>query len=224
MADVSVFGPSEVFFSGDQLLSVVTDGFDGQKRDTLRRFAAVGAAAPFVGSASADTGDGANETREAIRGYVSTTPGAHFSKLRDDLRLGTGEAQYHLRKLEDADEIVSVKDADYRRYFLAGRFDALDKRALGYLRRETPRGMILALLRNPDATGTALAAKLDVSRPTISAAAGDLEDAELLDRTDGYALTEPERLLTLVIRYADSFDTDTVAFADDAVDFVVYDP
>jgi predicted transcriptional regulator len=202
----------------------VTGGFDGQKRKTLRRFAAIGAAAPFVGTASANDGDDANETREAIRGYVPTTPGAHFSKLRDDLHLGTGEAQYHLRKLEAAGEIESTKDADYRRYFPTDRFGDRDKRALGYLRRDTPRGMILALLRDPDATGAELAAALDVSRPTISAAAAALDDAGLLDRTDGYALTEPERLLTLVVRYADSFDADAVAFADDAVEFVAYDP
>jgi predicted transcriptional regulator len=203
----------------------VTEGFDGQKRETLRRFAAVGAAAPFVGTASADDGaaDG-NETREAIRGYVPTTPGAHFSKLRDDLRLGTGEAQYHLRKLEAAGAIESEKDADYRRYYPADRFDETDKRALGYLRRETPRGMILALLRDPDATGADLASALGVSRPAISAAAADLERAGLLDRTDGYALTEPERLLTLVVRYADSFDAEAVALADDAASLVAYDP
>ncbi|MFC6771975.1 winged helix-turn-helix transcriptional regulator, partial [Halorubrum pallidum] len=135
----------------------MTDDFDGRKRETLRRFAAIGAAAPFVGSASADAGDD-NETREAIRGYVPTTPGAHFSKLRDDLKLGTGEAQYHLRTLADAGEIESAKDADYRRYFPAERFDDLDKRALGYLRRETARGLILALLRDPDAAGADLAA------------------------------------------------------------------
>ncbi|GAB7010322.1 winged helix-turn-helix transcriptional regulator [Halorubrum trueperi] len=200
------------------------DDFDGRKRETLRRFAAIGAAAPFVGTASADAGGDDNETREAIRGYVPTTPGAHFSKLRDDLKLGTGEAQYHLRKLEDAGEIESAKDADYRRYFPAGRFDALDKRALGYLRRDTPRGMILALLCSPDATGADLAAALDVSRPTVSAAAADLDDADLLDRTDGYTLTEPERLLTLVVRYADSFDADAVEFADDAASLIAYAP
>jgi len=206
----------------------VTDGIDGRKRETLRRFAAIGAAAPFVGTASAETGDDdgsdANETREAIRGYVPTNPGAHFSKLRDDLRLGTGEAQHHLRKLEEADEVESAKDADYRRYFPAGRFDDLDKRALGYLRRDTPRGMILALLRDPTVTGADLAAELDVSRPTVSTAATELAEAGLLDRTDGYALTEPERLLTLVVRYADSFDADAVAFANDAASLVAYDP
>ena len=206
----------------------MTERVDERKRRTLRRFAAVGAAAPFVGTASAGSrehGDAeANETREAIRGYVPTTPGAHFSKLRDDLRLGTGEAQHHLRKLEASGEIESWKDADYRRYVPAGRFDDLDKRALGYLRRDTPRGMILTLLRNPNATGVALAEALGVSRPTVSAAAADLDDAGLLDRSDGYTLTEPERLVTLVVRYADSFDAEAVAFADDAASLVRYDP
>ncbi len=206
----------------------MTEHVDERKRRTLRRFAAVGAAAPFVGTASAESrehGDAkANETREAIRGYVPTTPGAHFSKLRDDLRLGTGEAQHHLRKLEASGEIESWKDADYRRYVPAGRFDDLDKRALGYLRRDTPRGMILTLLRDPNATGAALAESLGVSRPTVSAAAADLDEAGLLDRSDGYTLTEPERLVTLVVRYADSFDAETVAFADDAASLVRYDP
>lgn len=200
----------------------MTNGIDERKRATLRRFAAIGAAAPFVGTASA--ADDTNETREAIRGYVPTTPGAHFSKLRDDLQLGTGETQHHLRKLEESEVIESTKDADYRRYFPAERFDAFDKRALGYLRRETPRGMVLALLRDPEATGVDLAAALDVSRPSISAAAAALDDAGLLNRSDGYKLTEPERSLTLVVRYADSFGPDAVALADDAASLVSHDP
>ncbi len=208
----------------------MTEEVDERKRQTLRRFAAVGAAAPFVGNASAEGGADddvaadTNETRRAIRGYVTTTPGAHFSKLRDDLRLGTGETQYHLRKLENSGVVESEKDADYRRYFPAGRFDDLDKRALGYLRRDTPRGIILALLREPEATGARIADALGVSRPTVSAAAADLAAAGLLDRSEGYELIEPERLLTLIVRYADSFGADAVEFADNAASLVSYDP
>ena len=210
----------------------MTGNVDERKRETLRRFAAIGAAAPFVGTASGAAGasdrDASdredNETREALRGYVSTTPGAHFSKLRDDLRLGTGETQHHLRTLVEAGEVESVKDADYRRYFPAGRFDALEKRALGYLRRETPRGIVVALLRDPTTTGAELADDIGVSRPAISAAAADLADAGLLDRSDGYTLTEPERLLTLLVRYADSFDADVARLADEAAGLVRYDP
>jgi predicted transcriptional regulator len=78
---------------------------------------------------------------DAIRGYLSRTPGAHFSKLRDDLRLGTGETQHHLRALESEEAIVSRRDGDYRRFYPAGQFSAFEQTALGYLRREPHSGI-----------------------------------------------------------------------------------
>ncbi len=182
------------------------DGVDDEKRATLRRFAALGAASPLVGrssSAAAETGE--SDARDAIAGYLSTTPGAHFSKIRDDLQLGTGETQHHLRRLEDAGAIERYRDGDYKRFVTAGRFDDFEKRALGYLRRETPRGMLIELLSNPDATAGDLAEALDVSAPTVSKYAGQLEEAGLLSRDDGYAVERPETVLLLVVGHADSF-------------------
>jgi predicted transcriptional regulator len=200
----------------------MTDGgVDENKRATLRRFAALGAASPLAGLGRGDTGE--SDARTAIVGYLSTTPGAHFSKLRDDLKLGTGEAQHHLRRLESADAVESYKDGDYRRFFPAGRFSDFEQRALGYLRRSTPRGMLVALLRDPDVTGAELADELDVSRPTVSKYASQLEDAGLLSREDGYAVERPETLLLLVVRYADSFGSDAAALAAAADDLVAYD-
>lgn len=200
----------------------MTDGVDESKRATLKRFAAIGAVTPLARLSRDDSGDSA--PRDAIVGYLSTTPGAHFSKLRDDLKLGTGETQHHLRQLEQVDAVESVKDGDYRRYFPANRFSAFEQRALGYLRRETPRGMIVTLLRAPDATGIDLAESLDVSRPTVSKYAAELDDAGLLSREDGYTIERPERLLMLVVRYADSFGEDAVELASDADELVSYDP
>ncbi|AXG06513.1 ArsR family transcriptional regulator [Haloplanus rubicundus] len=201
-------------------------GVDAEKRATLRRFAALGAATPLAGlsagEAQAQTGD--NDARDAILGYVNATPGAHFSKLRDDLKLGTGETQHHLRRLLDEGALVSRRDGDYRRFFLADRFSTFEQVALGYLRRETPRGMLLTLLRHPDATGSEIASALDVSRATVSTYASQLDDAGLLDRTDGYAVSRPETIITLLVRYADSFDAETRAFAADADSLVRYDP
>lgn len=200
---------------------------DDEKRDTLRRFAALGAATPFVSAeAAADDDDGTERSavRDAIRGYLSRTPGAHFSKLRDDLRLGTGETQHHLRTLESEGAVVSRRDGDYRRFYPAGRFSAFEQTALGYLRRETARGVLTTLLREPDATGADVARALDVSRPTVSTYVGELESAGLLDRSDGYAVVRPETVVTLLVRYADSFGPDAVAFADeDATDLLSYD-
>jgi predicted transcriptional regulator len=113
------------------------DGVDESKRATLRRFAAIGAGSPLARLSRDDAGD--SDARDAILGYLSTTPGAHFSKLRDDLRLGTGEAQHHLRRLERADAVESYKDGDYRRYFPAGRFSEFERRAVGCVEDERVR-------------------------------------------------------------------------------------
>jgi len=194
---------------------------DEDKRATLRRFAALGAASPF-----ARFGDSGSESDapDAIAGYVSAHPGTHFSKLRDDLKLGTGEAQHHLHRLENEAVVVSQKDGDYRRYFPAGQFSEFEQVALGYLRRSTARGMLVTLLRRPDVTASELASELDVSRPTVSNYAADLESAGLLSREDGYAVTEPETVLTLLIRYADSFGDDVAALAGEADSLLRYDP
>ncbi|GAB6862316.1 winged helix-turn-helix transcriptional regulator [Haloplanus litoreus] len=218
-------------------------GVDEDKRATLRRFAALGAATPLagLGAGEARAASDSSDARDAILGYVSATPGAHFSKLRDDLKLGTGETQHHLRRLldeghasdasvtssgrrSDGGSIVSRRDGDYRRFFLAGRFSTFEQVALGYLRRETPRGMLMTLLRHPDATGAAVADALDVSRATVSTYASELEEAGLLLRDDGYAVSRPETIITLLVRYADSFDADVSTFAAEADDLIRYDP
>lgn len=205
----------------------MTDGssVDESKRATLRRFATLGAASPLARFVDEDDSDvaGDNDVRAAIRGYLAATPGAHFSKLRDDLKLGTGEAQHHLRQLVDAGTVESRKDGDYRRFFVAGRFDGFEQVALGYLRRETPRGMLVDLLRDPDATGADLAADLDVSQPTVSKYAGQLEAAGLLSREDGYAVVAPETVLMLLVRYADSFGEDAAVLAAEADDLVRFE-
>ncbi|SEO43112.1 Predicted transcriptional regulator, containsd two HTH domains [Halogranum amylolyticum] len=202
----------------------MSDRVDEEKRATLRRFAALGAATPFVGSRSDREDDTRSDARDAIVGYLGATPGAHFSKLRDDLKLGTGETQHHLKRLLADGVVESRRDGDYRRLFPAGRFSEFEQVALGYLRRRTPRGMLIELLRNPTATGSDLAATLDVSRATVSNYAKELEAADLLSREDGYAVESPETVITLLLRYADSFDEDAAAFASEADSLIRFDP
>ena len=197
-------------------------GVDADKRATLRRFAAVGAASPLTSLADGDGDEG--DVRTAIRGYLSSTPGAHFSKLRDDLRLGTGETQHHLRALEEAGTVESRKDGDYRRFYPAERFSEFEQIALGHLRRETPRGMVIQLLRSPGMTGADLATELGVSAATVSKHASRLAEDGLLSAEDGYAIRNPEIVLTLLVRYADSFGEIAAAFAAEADTFIRFDP
>lgn len=199
-------------------------GIDEDKRATLRRFAAVGAASPLTRLSDDDDDTSESDVRDAITGYLTTTPGAHFSKLRDDLQLGTGETQHHLRRLLDDGAVESERDGDYKRLFPANRFSSFEKRALGYLRRETPRGMVVELLLDPDATGGDIAAELGVSQASVSKYAKQLDDASILSREDGYTVERPETLITLLVRYADSFDARTAEFAGEAADLLSYEP
>jgi len=195
---------------------------DESKRATIRRFAALGAAAPLTGLVAGGDAD-EPDVRDAIAGYLAATPGAHFSKVRDDLQLGTGETQHHLRRLREAGAVESHRDGDYRRYFPADRFSGFEKVALGYLRRATPRGMLVELLADPTAGAADLADRLDVSPATVSKYAGELEEAGLLDRSEGYAVERPETVLMLVVRYADSFDARAARVAAAADGLVAYD-
>ncbi len=196
---------------------------DEDKRATLRRFAAAGAVMS-TGLAGTAAGSSESDTREAILGYVTRTPGAHFSKIRDDLKLGTGETQYHLRYLLDENILIEEADGEYRRYFPVDRFDQRERIVLCYLRRDTPRRMLLALLETPGQSGVDLAATVGVARSTISAHMGGLVDAGLVTRRDGYHVQHPETVLTLILRYAQSFDADTVAFAQSADELLQYAP
>ena len=200
---------------------------DAEKRATLRQFAAAGAAVPFLSmgvQGARDDEQDEPDRRAAIHGYVHSHPGIHFSALRDDLELGTGETQYHLRRLREAGAIESERDGEYRRLFLAGRFDEFEKRALGYLRRDTPRGMLVRLLSDPTISPSELAEELDVSRAAISQTAARLDEAGLLSRESGYTPRRPAVMISLLLRYAESFDEETVRFADTASTVLSWDP
>jgi predicted transcriptional regulator len=201
---------------------VSDDPVDAGKRTTLRGIAALGAAGSVAGLASAE--DDGSDTRQGIAKYVASVPGAHFSKIRDDCAIATGEAQHHLRRLESEGVVESERDGDYRRFYLADRFSTFERTTLGYLRRETARGILIELLADPETTATAIADTLDVSRPAVSTQASLLEDAGLLDRSDGYRIRRPETVLTLVVRYADSFGPRARELAASANDLVAYDP
>ena len=120
--------------------------------------------------------------------------------------------------------LVARRDGDYKRFFPADRFSAFEQVALGYLRRGTPRGMLVELLADPETTGSDLAERLDVSRATVSGYARELDEAGLVSRDGAYTVERPETVLTLVVRYADSFGPAAAALADEADSLLQYDP
>ncbi len=192
---------------------------DAEKRETLRQFAALGAVGPLAAASRVADVDLESERRAAVLEHVERTPGIHFSMLRDELELGTGETQYHLRRLERAGAIVSHTDGEYRRLFVAGVFSHEERCILSALRRHRHGQILTETLGHPGIAAGELASRLDVSTPAISRAAGELERAGLLNRANGaYHVIDPETLLGLVAQFEESFDGQMVSAAFTAID------
>jgi hypothetical protein len=64
----------------------------------------------------------------------------------------------------------------------------------------------------------------DVSRSAVSKYGAKVDEVDLFTRKAAYEIRRPETLLTLVVRYADSFGEEAMAFAGGADELVRYDP
>lgn len=103
------------------------------------------------------------ETRTRIERYIEANPGVHFRELTRALDLATGQVQYHLRRLES----VVAEPINGRTHYYPAKMDPWERRTLAFLRRETARDILLALLADAPRSPGAVTAELDVARSTL---------------------------------------------------------
>lgn len=108
-----------------------------------------------------------SDAREQIRRHVDTNPGVHFNELVRTLDVATGQAQYHIDRLLDADRLDAERLRGRTHYFTAG-YDAWERRVIALLRRETAREIIVRALDAERVSATELTEELDVARSTVS--------------------------------------------------------
>lgn len=107
-------------------------------------------------------------TRKRIYEYIRDHPGHHFRQIRRNLGLAMGDAQYHLYNLEREGLVVSKRRGIYKRFYPSRVFGEKQKDIMGLLSQETPRKILLVLLRKPGASQGQIAAFSKVSPPTIT--------------------------------------------------------
>ncbi|WP_435093182.1 winged helix-turn-helix transcriptional regulator [Halorubrum sp. N11] len=141
------------------------------------------------------------DTRARVRRHVRDTPGVHFNRLSRDLDIATGQAQYHLRRLVGDGEIA-VERIGGRAHYFDPTFDPWERRALAFLRRETPRGILLRLHADGPTRPTELADELDLARSTVSWHVSNLVESGIVEKSDGrpmrLSLARPDRTATLL--------------------------
>jgi predicted transcriptional regulator len=121
-----------------------------------------------------------NETRKRISEHVRSNPGVHFSGIVRDLDIATGQAQYHLRRLDRGGDITE-ESLFGRTHYYQPTYDEWERQALALLRRETSREMIAMALREGAVLATEAADELDIARSTVSWHLSNLESAGVVE-------------------------------------------
>lgn len=140
-------------------------------------------------------------TRNRIRRHVYDTPGVHFSRLRRDLDLANGQIQYHLYRLGREGEVVA-EEVGGKTHYYSPEFDAWERNAIAFLRRETPRGIIVRLHANGPMRPTDLASELDLARSTVAWHVSNLVEHGIVEKSDDppttVSLIDPDRTAELL--------------------------
>ncbi len=109
-----------------------------------------------------------NGNRLKMYNFIRDNPGIYFRELIEQLRINKGTAEYHLKILEMAGLITSLQNKAYKRYFLNdSTFSNSDQAVLSTLREDTPRKIIVTLLKNPGLSHGEIANAVGISRSTV---------------------------------------------------------
>jgi len=121
------------------------------------------------------------ETRQRIALQVRRTPGIHFNELTRELDLAPGQVQYHLHKLERADNIV--EECLYgRTHYYTPDYESWERGALAVLRRETARDILVFLMANGSSAPSAVADGVDIARSTLEWHLDHLVEQDLVEK------------------------------------------
>lgn len=121
------------------------------------------------------------EPREQIFATIERHPGIHFNELVRSVEFASGQVQYHVYRLLDADRVVEEPLIGRTHYYRPG-YEAWDRRGLALLRRETSRAVLVTLLEEPGQQPNAVADSLDLPRSTLEYHLDQLTEQDLVEK------------------------------------------
>jgi len=145
--------------------------------------------------------------RVQILEFIKANPGSHLRGIKRELNLAMGVLQYHLRRLEKDQSIISRRRGLYKRFYKRLDFEVEEQEILGVLFQETERDLLLYLLKTPDATQKELSEFAHISASSTSWHMKRLVEAGLVkSRRQGsfvyyVAKGDPVKILTLLKSY-----------------------
>lgn len=123
---------------------------------------------PFSTSPVHQQTDALDPTQHRIFDYITSHPGVHLRQICRELGLAMGDVQYHVHRLEMDGRINSVRRGLYKFFYSSALFGEKQRDVLSVLTLDTPRELLLHLIKKPDSSQDELALEMAVSQPTVS--------------------------------------------------------
>jgi predicted transcriptional regulator len=125
--------------------------------------------------------DEPGNTTERILHFIQDNPGCHLRKVKENMDVSMGTAQYHLEKLEKMQRIVSARHGLYKHYFPIGIFHENEREILQVLGQETSREILLFIIEQQAPTQTDIVNKVGISAASVSWYLKRLIECNLID-------------------------------------------
>jgi predicted transcriptional regulator len=123
-----------------------------------------------------------NFTRTEICSFINVNPGVQFRAICGGLGLSIGVVQFHLAQLQKSGLITSFCKGRYKRFFEAGRFSRREMETIAWLRLETVRNIMKAMLEKKQLSHRDLAVHLKISSQGLTWQMNRLRETNLIQQ------------------------------------------
>ncbi|MDD4307643.1 MAG: helix-turn-helix domain-containing protein [Thermoplasmata archaeon] len=150
------------------------------------------------------------ENRRRIYQLLTKYPGMYLREMEKKLGLAVGVLEYNLNYMEKKEILMVEKDGNRVRYFIREGFSYGDKAAVGLLRQEIPRRIVIYLMLHENASFQDVLAQFKISKSTLSFHIKKLTEANIVGsekdgRATNYRVLDPENTARVFLTYKASF-------------------
>jgi DNA-binding MarR family transcriptional regulator len=133
------------------------------------------------------------ETRRLLYNFIVENPGLHLREIARRLNLTFFNLNYHIRYLEKLGMISTKKDEFYTRVYPKESFGFKEKEIMDFIRRKTPRHILMCICAYPAITQNEIAKNLEKHPTTVKYHLKKLIELDIIEEAeikDGLALTK----------------------------------
>ncbi len=142
---------------------------------------------------------------ETIIETIKKNPGIRFTEIMNSVGVKNGVLSHYVKKLEESGSIQADRSPRVVRFY-SPELSPEEQKFVTRLRQETPKRILVILLKNKQLTFKQITASIKKSPATVSFYLSKLVEDEIIstkrsDKKTHYSIKEPERILALIDEY-----------------------